>query len=160
MFLRQLRYAPMVAVGKAQEVILDFDGLDRPEGRIHPQLGDFQQSNDRRGDWAEAILEFLSHLADRLDVLHSAHAAIHVDFVPHVLDVLRGQIGLDRELDIDVQGEFQRRLGHLSDGLVEQLAIEFIAYRRDMSALLGSQKVAGPSDFQVSHGDTKACAQL
>jgi hypothetical protein len=41
MFLRKLRHATMVAVGKAQELILDFDGLDRPEGSIHPQLGDF-----------------------------------------------------------------------------------------------------------------------
>jgi hypothetical protein len=89
-FLRQLSHATMVAVGKAQELILDFDGLDRPEGCIHPQLGDLQQSNDWLRDWTEPILELLPHLADRLDVLHSAHAAIHVDFVPHVLDVLGG----------------------------------------------------------------------
>lgn len=128
----------MIAVGKAQVMVLDFDGLNRPEGRIHFELGDFQKAFDGPWDLSESVFELLSHLTDRLDVLQAADAAVNVDFVPHVLNVFGWQIGFDRQLDIDIKAEFQRGLGHLPNGLVEQLAVQFVSDCGDMAALLGS----------------------
>ena len=45
------------------------------------------------------------------------------------------------------------------DALLEQLAVELEADRRDMAALLRAEQVAGAADFQVAHGDFEAAAE-
>lgn len=91
MLLCQLGDSTVVAIGKAEEVVLHLDRFDGPKGCIHFQLCDFQESFDGLRDLAESILEFLSDLADRLDVLQSADVPIDIDFVPHVLDIFGGK---------------------------------------------------------------------
>ena len=71
-------------------MVLQIDGLDRPQGSIHPKLGDFEQAFDRTRDLTEPVFELLAHLTDRLDILQTANASVHIDLVPHVLDVLGG----------------------------------------------------------------------
>ena len=44
--------------------------------------------------------------------------------------------------------------------VLQQLAVQLVADRRDVAALLGAEDVAGAADLQVAHGDLEAGPQL
>src|SRR5204862_3794690 len=46
-----------------------------------------------------------------------------------------------------------------ADALLEQLAVELEADRRDVPALLRAEQIAGAANFQVAHRDFEAAAQ-
>ena len=54
----------------------------------------------------------------------------------------------------------RRQAFELADGLFQQLAVQLVADRGDVAALLRAQDVAGAADFQVAHGDGEAGAHV
>ena len=54
----------------------------------------------------------------------------------------------------------RRQLLQLAHGLLQQRAVQLVADRRDVPALLRAQDVAGAAQLQVAHGDREAGAHL
>ncbi len=46
------------------------------------------------------------------------------------------------------------------DGLPEQLTIEFETNPYDMATLLGTEKIAGSTEFEIAHGDAETSPEL
>lgn len=141
-------------------MIFNTDRSHRPEGGIHFQFRQFEQSLGGLRQFPEAIDQFLSHVGDCLYILEAADAAIDIDFLPHIDHVITWQVGFDRQMNFDIEAEFGRLVGQLSNGIFEQLAVQLVSDRGDVSALLGAEQVSCSADFEISHRDAEPGSEL
>src|SRR5262245_47334885 len=53
----------------------------------------------------------------------------------------------------------QRLIAQFANRVFQQLTVQFVSDRRDVTALLRPEQVPCPANFQVTHGDLESCSQ-
>ena len=74
-------------------------------------------------------------------------------------DVVRRQVGIDGYLQLDLSRHLDRFTVEFGHRLVDHLAVQVIAHRRDVPALAGAQQVAGAANVKVVAGEREAGAE-
>ena len=75
-------------------------------------------------------------------------------------DIGSGDERVDVSVDPDRPGDGPAGSGELGNSLTEQLHIELEADRRDVSRLLGPEKIAGATDLEIPHRDREPGTEL
>ena len=109
---------------------------------------------------AEAVDNFVQKILT-LRIFQLAEATIQLHFITRIRNIAVRNIGLC----LNFQNRLRLRLSLLAvfqafNSFFQHLAICGKAYAGNMSVLLWSQQIAGTADFQVTHSNLKACAQL
>ena len=74
--------------------------------------------------------------------------------------VLRGDVGVDGELDLHLSGQRHGIVPVLGEGLADEPDVEVESHIRDVTALLTAQEVARTPDLEVLHRDLHARAEV
>ena len=69
-------------------------------------------------------------------------------------------MGVDGQVDRDLDRLGRRGAGQLADGLGDHLAVEVVADRGDVAGLLGAEDVPGTPDLEVAHGELEPGAEV
>ena len=93
-------------------------------------------------------------------VRHPGQPPVQVDLQPHVGHVGPRDVALAGQIDVDLDRRFRRQLLQPPHGLLQQIAVQLVADRGDVPALLGAEDVARPANLQVAHGDGEAGAHV
>src|SRR6266542_5565793 len=71
-----------------------------------------------------------------------------------------GQVGVDRDLQLQLLGLLDRAAAHLGHCLGQHLHVEVVADQGDVAGLVGAEQVVRAADLQVLHRDGHAGAQV
>lgn len=126
---------------------------------------DQEEVLDRFGELAVAVGEFL---ADRPDVvlrIGGGDGAVRLEAQPLAGGVVVGDVGVDRELDLDLQGRLLLHAAFeggpvVGDRLAHHAYVQVEADARDVTGLLAAQEVSGAADLQVLHRHVHARTHL
>ena len=138
----------------------DVELADVEAGGLGPQAGHLEQRRGLVGHRAVAVLPLGPDVVDLGLGGDRGQAPVGLEPQLLLLDVGLGQVGVERQVELDLG-----RLAHLlalqlGHDLADHLAVQVVADRGDVARLAGAEQVAGAPDLEVAHGDLEPRAQL
>lgn len=132
------------------------DVVDLPGLRENLESFEFQESHRLLRRRTKAILEFGQQFLQILQIGDIGEFAVELDLFPAGGDVGAGEVGGDGEVDGDVSQLTERLFFEATDGVFEELAVEFVTDGGDVTGLFGSEDISRTSNFEIAHGDAES----
>ena len=116
-------------------------------------------STGRGGDLAVRVLQIAHHGIERLEPIRLPDLPVRLHATLVVRNVSLGNRSFEADVDRGVPRHHATILLDVADRVLQHPTVHVVSDRRDVSALLGPEQIAGAADLQIAHRDPEAGPQ-